>query len=123
MIKRKRQNNRATGTKYEEMAAKYLEKKGYRVVQKNYRTPYAEIDLLLEKDHTWIFCEVKFRSNNNCGNPLDAVTKQKQRRISRAALQFYASHGYEEYACRFDVIAINGDGTIQHIENAFEFCG
>ena len=115
-------NKRRIGDKYEEIAAGYLLSKGYRIVKRNYRTPYGEIDILAEKDVAWIFCEIKFRSTENCGSPLEAVDRRKQRRLSRAALYFYASHGYaEDVPCRFDVIAIDGSGGVCHVENAFEF--
>lgn len=117
-------NNRKIGQKYEDIAAEYLTKKGYQIVKRNYRNPYGEIDILAQKDGVWIFCEVKFRSTRHCGSPLEAVDVRKQRRISKAAFYFYAYHGYAENTpCRFDVIAIYGDESVVHIENAFEFQG
>lgn len=117
-------NKRSVGTKYESIAAEYLSQHGYKIIERNYRNPHGEIDILMEKDAMLIFVEVKFRSSNKYGIPLEAVDIWKQRRISKAALYYYSTHGYfENIACRFDVIAIYGDGTIEHIENAFEYQG
>lgn len=122
MKKKTYEHKRAVGTRYEAQAAAYLEGQGYEVVAKNYRTPYAEIDLILRKDSMWIFCEVKYRKDQRYGGPLEAVDDRKQNRISHAALHFYARNGYnQQMSCRFDVVAIYGDDSICHIENAFEF--
>lgn len=117
-------NKRKLGTAYEKLAAEYLLSKGYAIIERNYRNPFGEIDILAKKNNTWVFCEVKFRSSGSCGSPLEAVSYRKQKRISKAALYFYARHGYEEsIPCRFDVIAIDGGGSIEHMENAFDFQG
>lgn len=117
-------NKRQTGTEYENLAAQYLKEQGYAILEQNYRNRFGEIDILAKKDGVLVFVEVKFRSTNACGAPSEAVDIRKQRKISRTAFYYYAGHGYAENApCRFDVIAICGDGTIQHIENAFEFQG
>lgn len=110
------------GAYYEQAAIEYLMAKGYRIVEKNYRTSYGEIDIIAQLDAELVFCEIKYRASFVHGNPLEAVDQRKQRKISRVALFYYATHGYrEEIPCRFDVIGIYGDGTIHHIENAFCF--
>lgn len=119
-------NKRAVGTAYETAACAYLEQKGYRIAQRNYRNRFGEIDIIAtdRSDSMWIFCEVKYRSHNGYGSPLEAVDIRKQRRICRTALYFYTYHGYAgQRGCRFDVIAVYGDGRIEHIENAFLFQG
>jgi putative endonuclease len=116
------QDNRTIGAAYEDMAARYLAKHGYTILERNYHDRYGELDLVAEKDGWLVVVEVKYRSGTRYGGPLEAVTPQKQRRICRATMGYYAAHGYgEDHSCRFDVIGITGDGTIQHIENAFEF--
>lgn len=116
-------NKRRLGTEYENMAGDYLMEQGYTLLEKNYRNRYGEIDLIAtDTDGTIVYFEIKYRSNNDAGDPLEAVNVNKQRRISRTALHHYAYHGYaENKPCRFDVIGIYGDGTIRHIKNAFEF--
>lgn len=69
-----------------------------------------------------MFCEIKYRSSNRHGTPLEAVDYRKQKKISGVAMQYLAYHGYsQEISCRFDVIGIDGNQQIDHIENAFEF--
>lgn len=119
-----RHNTRTIGTRYEKVAAEYLEQKGYKILQKNYRNRYGEIDVIAQKDAVLVFIEIKFRSSDSYRDPLEAVDQRKQKRISQTALFYYAAHGYSENAsCRFDVIGIYEDGTVKHIENAFEFVG
>lgn len=115
-------NRRAVGAAYEEMAARYLTEHGYTIRARNYHNRYGELDIVAEKDSMLVIVEVKYRSGTRYGGPLEAVTTQKQRRICRATMGYYAAHGYgEEQSCRFDVIGITGDGVIRHIENAFGF--
>lgn len=117
-----KRNNRSTGAAYEEKAAQYLIKKGYCIRGRNVRTPLGELDIVAEKDSVLVFCECKFRNHGACGDALEAVDWKKQRRISHAAMYYYAGHGYgEEVSCRFDVIALYGDGSLTHIENAFDY--
>ena len=115
-------NNRSTGKHYEEIAAKYLEQSGYVIQKRNYRSPWGEIDLIARKDELLVFVEVKYRHTGSFGEPGEAVSLQKQRKISRAALWYYAGNGYEQSVpCRFDVIGVRGDDGVEHLENAFEF--
>lgn len=115
-------NKRKIGAEYEKIAADYLVANGYQIVERNWYTSSGEIDLIARQGSTLIFIEIKYRSSDTFGNPLEAVNRKKQIRISKAAMQYYAQNGYEEgISCRFDVIAIYKDGTIQHIENAFDY--
>lgn len=117
-------NNRRTGTKYETAAAEYLRGKGYGILARNFRCRYGEIDIIAEKDGILVFLEVKYRGSACCGTPLEAVDARKQRRVCKAAMYYYAGHGYRDgRPCRFDVIGIDGEGTVRHVENAFEFQG
>lgn len=116
-------NKRRLGAEYESMAADYLTGQGYRIVEQNYRNHFGEIDLIAkDRDGTLVYCEIKYRSDTASGDPLEAVDRRKQKRISRTAEYHYAYHGHEAgLPCRFDVIGIYGDGSIRHIKNAFEF--
>lgn len=117
-------NKRRIGAEWETAAARYLEEHGYRIIKRNYRNRYGEIDIIAECGNILVFAEVKYRSAEAYGDPLEAVDIHKQRRICKAALYYYSGydHGWNR-PCRFDVIAIYGDGTIHHVENAFEFQG
>lgn len=115
-------NNRRVGAKYEDVASDYLETKQYKIVERNLRTPCGEIDILAKKESTLIFCEVKYRSSMKFGSPMEAVGTQKQKKICRSALYYYARNGFsQDMPCRFDVIAVYGNGQVEHLENAFEF--
>lgn len=115
-------NRRAVGTHYEELAIEYLKEKGYQILEHNYRNRLGELDVIAMDKDTLVAVEVKYRGSLEFGNALEAVNYQKQRRISRTFLLYYSSHGFlENVSCRFDVIGINKQGEIIHIENAFEF--
>ncbi len=117
-------NTWQTGRKFETVAADYLEGKGYDILERNYRCPFGEIDVIAKSGDYLVFVEVKYRGSSAWGLPEEAVDRRKQRRISRAALSYYGRNGYEqEIPCRFDVIGVDGKGGISHIENAFDFCG
>lgn len=115
-------NRRKIGNAGEEQAAAYLRQMGFTILERNYRTPFGEVDIIALKDEVVVYFEVKYRSTVNYGDPLEAVNYKKQRQISRVANYHYASYARErELLCRFDVIGIYGDGTIRHIENAFYY--
>jgi len=115
-------NKRRIGTQYEELAASYLVAHGYQILEQNYRNSYGEIDIIAMKNQWIVYVEIKYRANNQCGDPLEAVDIRKQKQICRVARVHYArNYAMEEKACRFDVIGIYGDGTIRQVENAFLF--
>ena len=117
-------SRRKIGNTGEEQAAVYLKQMGFTILERNFRTPFGEVDMIASKDNVVVYFEVKYRSTGNYGDPLEAVNQKKQRQISRVANYHYASYAKgRELPCRFDVIGIYGDGTIRHIENAFYFQG
>lgn len=113
-----RKNNRATGSEYEKAAGRYLEEKGYRIIEYNYRCRYGEIDLIAKDGECLVFCEVKYRSGKRKGHPLEAVDKRKQKVIFKCALHYLSEKKMGEIPCRFDVIGIENSETV-HITNAF----
>ena len=116
-------NNRQIGSKYEQLAADYLKKQGYCIVERNYYTPFGEIDIIAQQAEVLGFVEIKYRSNRRYGAATDAVDHRKQWRISKSAMYYYAYHGYEEQRpCRFDVITVQGS-AVTHIQDAFDYCG
>lgn len=106
------------GAKGEHLAATHLKKCGYKILQKNFRTSFCEVDIIALKGDVLVFCEVKTRSNQAFGSPCEAVTPAKRRLYVRAA-QSYLSGKTENYTVRFDIIEIFR-GQLNHIENAFE---
>ncbi len=110
---------REKGFVYENVAAAYLEKKGYRIVARNFYTRFGELDLIARDGAYLVFVEVKYRATGQGGHPLEAVDGRKQRRMKRAAQFYLLRYGFPERTpCRFDVVGILGD-EITHIENAF----
>ena len=115
-------NTREVGTKYEGIAAEYLEKKGYVILERNFRGRAAEADIVAKDGDTYVFVEVKYRASTVSGNPLEAVTFAKQKKVSAAALYYMGIHKLvpDATSIRFDVIGITGE-EITHIENAFYY--
>ena len=115
-------NKRQVGTEKENLAAEYLKKKGYFIIEKNYRVRQGEIDLVAKDRDTLVFVEVKYRKNPASGFAAEAVGMAKQRKISRVSLSYLSEHGISpDTAIRYDVIAIDQD-VITHYENAFLYC-
>lgn len=113
------------GQKGEEIAAKYLKKKGYRIVSRNYRTKSGEIDIIAMDGSVVVFIEVKTRTGNLYGSPAAAVTLNKQRQIGKTALCYLTSRKRLDVPARFDVISVcfnNNSYQIDLIPNAFELC-
>ena len=117
-------NKRRIGKLYEERAITYLQEKKYHILERNFHAGRScEIDIIA-RDGTGllVIIECKYRVDDSHGDPLLAVDYRKQRQICRTTLYYYAKHGYGmDYPCRFDVIALYGNGDIRHIENAFEY--
>ena len=113
-------NKRQTGTAYEEQAAAWLSKKGFQILEKNFRCRQGEIDLIARDGRYLVFVEVKYRSRARAGHPAEAVNIRKQQRIIQTAQYYcYRNRIPESQPIRFDVVSILGD-RIKHIENGFE---
>ena len=118
-----RENKRAIGSRYEQRAIAYLEENGYKIITSNYHCKKGEIDIIAEDGEYLVFCEVKYRTNEGSGNPLEAVNIKKQKTISKCALYYLMEQGImDDVSCRFDVIGILRD-DIFLIKNAFMFNG
>lgn len=95
------------GSHGEDLACEALEKRGYAVVTRRYRTKHGELDIIARHREYLVFVEVKARQDDSCGDPEEAVTLQKQQRMVWMATDYLARHGLEEVACRFDVVGVN----------------
>lgn len=109
----------------EEAAALHLERRGYRILARNYRTGFAEVDLIARRGTTLVFVEVKTRSSLRFGAPVEAVSAEKQRRLSKVALDYMLQHSLEGHEARFDVVSVLLDRAgslvrIEVLENAFD---
>lgn len=108
-----------TGYDYETACCRYLEDKGYEILERNFRTRYGEIDIIARDGDAIVFAEVKYRSEGGLHNALEAVDKKKQRQIIKMARIWLLKNSLTDSMCRFDVCACAG-GRMAHIENAFE---
>ncbi|MGD8470245.1 MAG: YraN family protein [Desulfobacterales bacterium] len=111
------------GEQGEALAARRLKKAGYKIIETNYRTRLGEIDIIAKDKDTIVFVEVKSRRSVYFGNPKQAVTLQKQKKISMVALYYLKSTGQSTAKARFDVVTVvsNQDKTqVEIIKNAFE---
>ena len=109
---------RALGARGEALTARWYEARGYRVLDRNWRCREGELDLVLAKGRTVVFCEVKTRSSNAYGTPAEAVTHTKQRRIRVLALRWLEAHDMRGVGLRFDVAGVVA-GQVDVIEAAF----
>jgi len=114
------------GQEGEHYVAKYLKKKGYQILDKNYRCKLGEIDIIARDGEELVFIEVKTRSGLSHGSPAAAVDVRKQRQISRTAQWYLAEQTLFDSPARFDVICLLFDDTrqltVEHISNAFDLC-
>jgi putative endonuclease len=116
-------SNRELGMEGEETACAFLRRKGYRIIDRNYRCRFGELDIVASRRGLTVFCEVKTRSLGDFEEALGAVDAKRQSRMARAASHYLAERGGACGRCRFDVIALMKSGAmwkIVHVEDAFE---
>ena len=113
-------DNISYGVIGEASAVQYLENKGYHILEKNFRCPLGEIDVIASDGGTIVFVEVKHRATLKYGYPAEAVTRFKQNHISRVAASYIQRKRLYDYPARFDVIEVLDGKIVNHIENAFE---
>jgi putative endonuclease len=116
------------GARGEAAAARYLKRRGYKIVARGDRLKSGEIDLVAVDRQTVVFVEVKTRDSSDAGHPSEAVDAAKQHRLTRAAVTFLKRHGLLQCAARFDVVAVTWPAgqrrpAIEHFPNAFEASG
>lgn len=114
-------NTTTKGNWAEEKACKFLMKKSYVILEKNWRFKKYEVDIIARHDKTIVFVEVKSRATDTFGEPEMAVTKKKQKFLVAAADQYIRSNNIE-LESRFDIVSIlviNNNITVKHLEDAF----
>jgi putative endonuclease len=111
------------GRKGEEVALRFLKKKGYRIIERNYVCKMGEMDIIAKDKDALVFVEVKTRTSTDFGPPQLAVNSTKQKQLSKVALNFLKEKRLGEIKARFDVVAIllsqKGE-EIELIRDAFE---
>ena len=115
------------GIKGEQYAVSFLERKGYRVTERNFRKHYGEIDIISVQDHTLVFVEVKTRTSTKFGTGIEAISYFKLRSLIKTAMLYKKIHPQLPDALRIDAISVllskNGDLLdIDHRENIAEVC-
>jgi putative endonuclease len=111
-------DRREKGAHSEEAAARYLEEKGYRILQRNFRWKGGEIDIVAGKKDLIVFVEVRARASPEFGRAAETVNWSKREKLKRTAL-LYLQKNRLDRPTRFDVIAFDGE-NMTHIENAFD---
>lgn len=112
----------------EDEAANFLRKHGYTILARNYRSRYAEIDIIAQKGDCIAFVEVKARRTDRWGGPFEAVNARKRKKIIALADSYIATHRRRNVAYRFDIISIlwaedEAFPEIEHYEGAFDASG
>lgn len=119
-----RANRRKVGREAEQAAAEFLERLGYRLLERNWRCPEGEIDIVAMDGDILVFVEVRSRASDRFGTPAESVDERKRRRVRAAARRYlYAGRRSGANRIRFDVVAVgsglDGPLRIEHIVNAF----
>jgi putative endonuclease len=113
------------GQKGEELAISRLKKLNYKILEKNFKCPLGEIDIIARDSNILVFVEVKTRASKDFGGPAAAVDARKQRQLSRVALTYLNQKKLFNVPARFDVVAVElipPSPRIEVIRNAFELC-
>lgn len=114
-------STRLKGRSGEDIAADYLVRHGYEILDRNFTTKIGEIDIVAAGNGYLVFVEVKTRLNYKYGYAADAVNYHKQQKINQVASQYIKKYRHFDCAVRFDVIEVYTDEKrIEHIENAFD---
>lgn len=113
------------GKKGEDIAVEYLKKKGYKILERNFRKGYGEIDIICTKSNVLVFVEVKTRTSDQFGTPLEAITSWKLKPLINTARYYSVLHPELPQELRIDAISVVlnafGQPTIEHVKNISGF--
>lgn len=126
MISQDDRKKKETGKAGEDAAVDFISRNGYSILARNYRRKSGEIDIVAQEGNTVCFLEVKTRHSRAFGEPEEAVSRVKQKQISRTALYFLKEHNLIDTNARFDVVSILLENQSPHvtlIKNAFDIAG
>ena len=110
------------GKQGEDIALDFLKKQGYKILERNFRSKLGELDIIAKDKNTICFVEVKARSSAEKGSGFDAITKDKQHKLSKLALAYLKGNNLLKEPARFDVVSVEWDGSTNKtelIKNAF----
>ena len=116
---------REVGILGEKLAGEFLERKGYRIIQTNYRCPEGEIDIVAEHEGSLVFVEVRTKRSQEFGSPEESITPAKMERLRAAAARYIQNHQNPPASWRIDAVVVELDRSnrvsrIELIENAVE---
>lgn len=117
------QERLSLGKKGEELAVSQLKAMKYRILERNYRCPLGEMDIIAREKSCLVFVEVKTRATKDFGGPAAAVHERKQRQLSRVALLYLNQKKIRDIPARFDVVAVDLSSSkpkIEVLQNAFD---
>lgn len=106
----------------EKMAVRFLKRSGYKILERNYRSRFGEIDAIAKEGGCFVFVEIKSRSLPLFGPPYLRITKKKRQNLIKSALSYQKMHGLIDAECRIDIVSISLDkkiGRIELIKGAF----
>jgi len=107
------------GREGESIAVRYLQNKGYKIFAQNYKNKLGEVDVVAQKGTVLVVVEVKAYKPESKVHPLEAITKAKQNRIKKTTLAFIKHYKLYAYMVRFDVVVVENNKVITHLESAF----
>lgn len=119
-------NKKNIGKFYEDFAVRYLQNCNYRIIERNYRSKFGEIDIIAydKLNNSIVFVEVRYRKNISYGTPAETVTRKKQYRILMSAVEYIKNKcNNKDIGYRFDVLSCgynNENLQVEHIKNAFQ---
>ena len=113
-----KRNNKVTGNRGEDLATEYLQKKGYKIIERNFRTRFGEIDIVCRDGQTLVFVEVKTKIGHDFGEPEEMVNKSKISKVKRMGEVYLQDKGIN-VGCRVDVVAIvmENNGSVEKLEH------
>ena len=112
-------DKRSAGRQGEDRACEALKKGGLKIIERNFSCPFGEIDIIAREKKTLVFVEVKARASQDYGEPSEAVTRTKRRRILRTAEVYMQKHDWDDKPVRFDIVEVLPQ-DVRHIRDAFD---
>jgi putative endonuclease len=116
-------HRQALGRRGEDLACEELEKRGYVIVERRFRTRYGELDIVARDAGVLVFVEVRARTSGNFGTPFESVTWKKRQRLSQMAITYLCLKRVTGGPCRFDVVSVlerQGERTVELVRGAFD---
>lgn len=110
--------NKQLGDLGEDLAAKFLARRGYEILTRKYRSKFGELDIVARDKDTLVFVEVRSKSSSEYGLPQETIDGRKKERLRRVAVSFQARFSLLDYNSRFDCVAVvfGDNGKVENIE-------